>query len=68
MDKKFDVNQAIEDNNLDLVLKFLNENIHKFGSLKPANKVIHNMYGECLNAKYYIKYLKNKFSDIYKLK
>ncbi|API87641.1 carboxypeptidase M32 [Francisella uliginis] len=68
MDKKFDVNQAIEENNLNLVLKFLNENIHKFGSLKPANKVIHNMCGEYLNAKYYIEYLKNKFSDIYKLK
>ena len=68
MDKKFDVNQAIEGNNLNLVLKFLNENIHKFGSLKPANDVIHDMCGEYLNAKYYIEYLKNKFSNIYKLK
>ncbi|WP_150467850.1 carboxypeptidase M32 [Francisella sp. SYW-9] len=68
MNKKFDVNQAVQENKLDLILKFLNENIHKFGSLKPANSIIHKMCGEYLNAKYYIDYLENKFSDIYELK
>lgn len=68
MNKEFDVNQAIEQNNLDLILKFLNKNIHIFGSLKPANDVIYNMCGGYLNAKYYIDYLNNKFSTIYKLK
>ncbi|MED7820007.1 MULTISPECIES: carboxypeptidase M32 [unclassified Francisella] len=68
MNKEFDVNQAIKQNNLDLILKFLNKNIHTFGNLKPANDVIYNMCGEHLNAKHYIDYLDNKFSTIYKLK
>ena len=67
MNKKFDINHAIEENKLDQILNFLNNNIHKFGSLKPANEVIYNMCGEHLNAKYYIDYLENKFSEIYNL-
>lgn len=67
MNKKFDINHAIEENKLDQILNFLNNNIHKFGSLKPANGVIYNMCGEHLNARYYIDYLENKFSEIYNL-
>ncbi|AEI36844.1 Thermostable carboxypeptidase 1 Zinc-requiring, any residue but Pro [Francisella salina] len=67
MNKDFDVNSAIRENKLELILNFLSKHIHRFGSLKPADEIIYNMCGECLNAKYYISYLEKKFSNIYKL-
>ncbi|AJI56359.1 carboxypeptidase Taq (M32) metallopeptidase family protein [Francisella philomiragia] len=68
MNKEFDVNAAIRENKLELILSFLTKHIHQFGSLKPADEIIHDMCGEYLNAKYYIDYLDDKFSKIYNLK
>lgn len=68
MNKEFDVNAAIRENKLELILRFLTKHLHQFGSLKPADEIIYNMCGEYLNAKYYIDYLDDKFSKIYNLK
>ncbi|ABK90590.1 carboxypeptidase M32 [Francisella tularensis subsp. novicida] len=68
MNKDFDVNVAIRDNKLELVLGFLTKHIHQFGSLKPADEIIYNMCGEYLNAKFYVEYLDDKFTKIYNLK
>lgn len=68
MNKEFDVNTAIRENKLELILRFLTKHIHQFGGLKPADEIIHDMCGEYLNAKYYIDYLDDKFSKIYNLK
>jgi carboxypeptidase Taq len=67
MNKEFDVNQAIKNNNLGPVLEYLTKHIHQYGSLKPADEIIYNMCGEYLNPKYYINYLEDKFSSIYSL-
>ncbi|RZP30897.1 hypothetical protein EXW66_09765, partial [Francisella tularensis subsp. holarctica] len=45
-----DVNVAIRDNKLELVLGFLTKHIHQFGSLKPADEIIYNMCGEYVNS------------------
>ncbi|MDE5020688.1 carboxypeptidase M32, partial [Francisella tularensis subsp. holarctica] len=64
MNTDFDVNVAIRDNKLELVLGFLPKHIHQFGSLKPADEIIYYMCGEYLNAKFYVEYLDDKFTKI----
>ena len=67
MNKEFDVNKAIKENKLELILNFLTQKIHKHGKLKTADEIIYSMCREKLNAKYYIDYLEQKFSNIYEL-
>jgi carboxypeptidase Taq len=67
MSKSFDVNKAIEKNELHKIREFLTEGIHKYGSLKPADMLVSDLTGELLNSKYYVEYLEKKFTDIYSL-
>lgn len=60
-----DLYEKIKQGNLDDIHQWLNENIHKYGAIyKPADLII-RVTGEELNAKYFIEYLNNKYSDIY---
>ncbi|MDP4178832.1 MAG: carboxypeptidase M32 [Bacillota bacterium] len=60
-----DLYEKIKHGNLDDIHQWLNENIHKYGAVyKPADLII-RATGEELNAKYFIEYLNNKYSDIY---
>ena len=45
MNKEFDVNDAIKQNKLELILNFLTKHTHQFGSLKPADEIIYNLCG-----------------------
>ncbi|QLE79329.1 carboxypeptidase M32 [Francisella sp. Scap27] len=67
MNKEFDVNKSIEDDNLQPILTYLTKHIHQYGCLKKADELVKNMCGEQLNSDYYINYLENKFSEIYRL-
>lgn len=60
-----DLYEKIKNGNLDDIHQWLNENIHKYGAIyKPADLII-RATGEELNAKYFIEYLNNKYSEIY---
>lgn len=65
MNKKIDINRCLENGDLSGILKYLNENIHQYGSLKTADEIIYNLSGEYLNPSHYIDYLEKKFNNIY---
>ena len=67
MKKDFDVNKALENGDLKKITDWLGEKIHKYGKLKDTSDIIKEVTGEELNPKYYIDYLKEKYSKIYEL-
>ncbi|KAL0491522.1 carboxypeptidase [Acrasis kona] len=51
------------------ICKWLGENVHKKGSVTlNANKLLEEATGEKLNASHFVKYLTEKYNDVYKLK
>lgn len=59
--------ENIEKGNLDIVHKWLKENIHKYGSIYKPSELIKMVTGEELNGKYFIEYLNKKYSEIYEV-
>jgi carboxypeptidase Taq len=49
------------------ILKWLRKNIHEYGSLYWPKELIKKVTGEELNPKYFLEYIKSKYSKIYKL-
>ncbi len=63
--KELDITQLIKDNNIKEINNWLKNKIHKFGSSKTPKEILLDVTGEEFNAKYYIKYLKEKYSKLY---
>ena len=63
--KELDLPQIIEANQIEKVNEWLKEKIHKFGSSKTPKELLVEVTGEEFDAKYYIKYLKEKYSKLY---
>lgn len=55
----------LKEGNFTEINKWLKDKIHKNGALYTPNEIIKNITGEELNPKYFIKYLKNKYYNIY---
>ncbi len=51
----------------DVVLTWLKNNIHKFGSIYEPEELVKKATGEKLTAKYFIDYLNEKYKEIYDL-
>ena len=67
MKKDFDIEKALENQELNKITDWLGEKIHKYGKLKDTPEIIKEVTGEELNPKYYIDYLKEKYSKIYEI-
>ena len=67
MKKDFDVDKTLENQDLKKITDWLGEKIHKYGRLKDTPEIIKEVTGEELNPKYYIDYLKEKYSRIYEI-
>jgi len=65
MKKTFDLEQAIKENNIASVNAWLKEKIHQFGKSKSPEELILDVTGEPFNVKYYIQFLKEKYSNLY---
>ena len=65
--KDFDIEKALENQELNKITDWLGEKIHKYGKLKDTPEIIKEVTGEELNPKYYIDYLKEKYSKIYEI-
>ncbi|MGL4773213.1 MAG: carboxypeptidase M32 [Clostridium sp.] len=61
------VYDEVRNGNLSNVKKWLGENVHVHGSLYTPAELIEKITGEELNAKYFVEYLKDKYSKIYEL-
>ena len=51
----------------DTLLGWLRENIHRHGRKFTAEELTQRITGESIDSKYYIQYLKDKYSEIYEL-
>ena len=67
MKKDLDINQAFGSDNLSMVNEWLKKHIHQYGKMKKPNELLIDTTGESFNPEYFVKYLKEKYSRIYKL-
>ena len=65
--KELNIVEILERGELDKIREWLGEKIHKYGKLKTTSEIIKEVTGEELNPKYYIEYLKEKYSKIYNI-
>lgn len=63
MNKDFNVENAISDNKIEKINAWLKEHIHQYGQSKSPKELMLMATGEPFNSKYYIEYLKRKFSS-----
>lgn len=68
MKKDLNIEKILKEGKLHLIKEWLGEYIHKYGKLKNPEEILKEITGEGLNSKYYIEYLKEKYSKIYNLK
>ena len=65
MKNEFDVLGAVQDNNFAKINAWLKEKIHVHGSSKDPKELLLEVTGEEFNPKYYMEYLKEKYSKLY---
>lgn len=63
MRKDIDVDSLLENSHYDEIMKWLRENIHRYGCRYKAEEVLEKCTGEKFNPEYYIKYLEEKFGE-----
>lgn len=67
MRKDLDIEQLLLNGKISKITEWLHNKIHKYGKSKTPQELIKQISGEDLNSKYYIDYLKEKYSKIYEL-
>lgn len=67
MKKDLSVDTLLEDGQFDVIYKWLSDHIHQYGAFKDADDIMMDCTHEAFNADYYINYLKEKFSRVYKI-
>lgn len=67
MKKDLDMEKVLLNGEMYKIREWLGEKIHKYGKLKETPEIIKEVTGEELNPKYYIEYLKDKYSKIYNI-
>ena len=67
MKEDMDVDQLLRDGKMDRIKGWLRDRIHVYGKLRGTAELIKEITGEDLEPKYYIDYLKEKYSKIYNL-
>ena len=65
MKKELDVEKIFGEKNLKKVNKWLGDKVHKYAGSKTPKEILLLATGEEFNPKYYIEYLKEKYSKIY---
>ncbi|MFK5883851.1 MAG: hypothetical protein QM489_05845, partial [Candidatus Izemoplasma sp.] len=63
--KDMDFDKVIKNNDIATINTWLKEKIHVFGSSKTPKELLKEVTGEDFDPKYYIKFLKEKYSAIY---
>ena len=67
MRKELDVDALVKNGEIGKVTEWLREHIHKYGMIKKPAELIRICCGEDFDPDYYIKYLTDKFSELYGL-
>lgn len=64
MKKIMPFEQYLEEGNITAIREYLRDHIHKYGMTKNTNELLKQMMNEEFNPKYYIKYLKEKYTNL----
>lgn len=67
MKKNIDIDKYFGAKDLSKVNAWLKKNVHKYGQTKTPKEILLSSTGEEFNPKYYVEYLKEKFTKIYNL-
>jgi len=65
MEKELDIKNLVKSNNIKEINLWLKEKIHHYGGSKTPKELLLEVTGEDFNPKYYIKFLKDKYSKLY---
>lgn len=68
MTKEINIEEASDKGELGTILAWLRANIHQYGSVYWPGELIKKITGEALNPKYFLDYIKEKYSKIYNFK
>ncbi len=64
INKTINIDECIKESKLDVINDWLKENIHKYGSFKLPKQLLLDVTNEEFNPKYYIEYLKRKYTEL----
>lgn len=67
MKKEMDINGLLENGEIGVIREYLREHIHRFGKRKTSRDIVKDITGEDFNPRYYVRYLKEKYSQLYDL-
>lgn len=67
MSQDLDIDKAVSSGTTKEINEWLKEHIHKYAASKYPKDLLLEATGEEFNPKYYVEYLKNKYSAIYKI-
>ena len=67
LEKEVDVQKVLVNDQFSLLTDWLKENVHQYGAALSFQELLQKCTGERFNIKYYITYLKHKFSKLYNL-
>ena len=65
MKKDIDVDSLLENNHFDEIMKWLKENIHTYGFLYEAPKLMKMVTGEDFDVNYFLDYIEEKYTKLY---
>jgi len=65
MIKELNIDDLVRNNDIASINKWLKEKIHQFGSSKKPKELLLEVTHEEFNPKYYVKYLKEKYSKLF---
>ena len=68
MEKELDIDALLEKGKYPEVQKWLKEKIQKYGALYTYDDLLKIATGKKFNPDHYIKYLKNKYKKLYKIR
>ena len=63
--EKPDIQDEIQQGKFETVLEWLHTHVHRYGRLMTADEIIKKACGEGLNSQVFIKYLKDKYYELY---
>lgn len=68
MEKDIDLDNLLSNGKFNVVMKYLKDNIQKYGALYNYDQLLKKYTKESFNCKYYVKYLKDKYKKLYSIK
>ena len=68
MRKAMDFDGLLGRGELGVIREYLREHIHQYGRLRTSRQLLIDMTGEDFNPDYYVRYLKEKYGEIYRVR